>query len=63
VRRFSTLAWVKFLSRLFTPLNFEPSMATLAFDSKPNERHNSTNCPHTFLIAAPLSLRKSAMVL
>jgi len=38
-------------------------MATLAFDSKPNERHNSTNCPHTFLIAAPFSLRKSAMVL
>ena len=39
------------------------AMATLAFDSNPNERHNSTNCPHTFLIAPPLSLRKSAMVL
>src|SRR5712671_503910 len=50
-------------SRLFTALNLLPSTATLAFASRPILRHNSTNCAQTFLIAEPLSLRKSAMVL
>ena len=54
---------MKLLSRLFTALNLLPSMATLALVSRPILRHNSTNCAQTFLIAGPLSLRKSAMVL
>ena len=57
------LACVKLLSRLFTALNLLPSMATLAFASSAILRHNSTNRAQTFLIAGPLSLRKSAMVL
>src|SRR3979409_1151986 len=57
------LPCVKLLSRLFTALNLLPSMATLAFPSRPILRHNSTNCAQTFLMAGPLSLRKSAMVL
>src|SRR6476659_6575302 len=57
------LPCVKLLSRLFTALNLLPSTATLAFASRPILRHNSTNCAQTFLIAGPLSLRKSAMVL
>jgi hypothetical protein len=47
----------------FTALNLLPSMATLAFASRPILRHNSTNRAQTFLISGPLSLRKSAMVL
>ena len=34
---------MKLLSRLFTALNLLPSMATLAFASRPILRHNSTN--------------------
>ena len=37
-----TFALVKFLLRLFTALNLLPSIATLAFDSKPICRHSST---------------------
>src|ERR1700675_3244427 len=37
-------------------------MATLAFASRPILRHNSTNRAQTFLMAEPLSLLKSAMV-
>ena len=62
-RRRSTLARVKLRSRLFTALNLLPSMATLAFVSKPICRQSSTKRAQTFLIAGPLSLRKSAMVL
>src|SRR5262249_42881311 len=40
-----------------------PSIATLAFKSRPIRRHSSTNRTQTFLIAPPLSLRKSAIVL
>ena len=54
---------MKVLSRLLTALNFDPSIATLAFATRPIRRHSSTNRAHTFLIAAPLSLRKSAIVL
>jgi len=57
------LPCVKLLSRLLTALNLLPSMATLAFANRPILRHNSTNCAQTFLIAGPLSLRKSAMAL
>src|SRR5262249_2777765 len=63
LRRRSTFALVKFLSRLFTALNLLPSIATLAFESRPIRRHSSTNRAQTFLIAPPLSLRKSAIVL
>ena len=61
--RRSIFARVKFLSRLFTALNLLPSIATLAFASSPNLRHKATNCAQTLLMAGPLSLRKSAMVL
>src|SRR5262249_29178917 len=44
-------------------LNLLPSIATLAFVSRPIRRHSSTNCTQTCLIAGPLSLRKSAIVL
>ena len=54
---------MKFLSRLFTALNLLPSIATLAFASNPISRHTSTKRAQTFLIAGPLSLRKSAIVL
>src|SRR5262245_6058325 len=62
-RRRSTFALVKFLSRLFTALNLLPSIATLAFKSRPIRRHSSTKRAQTFLMAPPLSLRKSAIVL
>ena len=52
-----------FGASLFTALNFEPSTATLAATNRPNCRHSATNCEQTLRIAAPLSLRKSAMVL
>jgi hypothetical protein len=48
---------------LIAILNFEPSMATQAVASSPICRHSSTNRTHTFLIANPLSLRKSAITL
>src|SRR6185295_1674180 len=51
------------LVRLLTALNFDPSIARLTFASRPIWRQSSTNRAHTFLIAAPLSLRKSAIVL
>jgi hypothetical protein len=54
---------VKFLSRLFTALNLLPPIAMLAFVSSSMSRHSSTNCERTSLMAGPLSLRKSAMVL
>jgi hypothetical protein len=53
---------VKFLSRVFTALNFEPSMATLALVNNPNPRQRSTKRAQTFLMARPLSLRKSALL-
>src|ERR1700716_4302342 len=62
-RRRSTLARVKFRSRLFTALNLLPSMATLAVASRPISRQSSTKRAHTLRIAGPLSLRKSAIVL
>src|SRR3981081_3735219 len=62
-RRRSTLARVKFRSRLFTALNLLPSMATLAFVRSPISRQSSTKRAHTLRIAGPLSLRKSAIVL
>src|SRR5262249_5443774 len=49
VRRFSTFARVKSLSRLLTALNLLPSIATLAFANKPMRRHKATNCAHTRL--------------
>src|SRR6516164_6446285 len=51
------------LSRLFTALNLLPSIATTARVNRPSSRHNTTNRAHTARIAAPLSLRKSAIVL
>src|SRR5208282_2401841 len=57
------LAEVKFLSRLFTALNLLPSMATIASANRFSRRHSTTNWRHTLRIAAPLSLRKLAMVL
>jgi len=53
-RRRSIFAHVKFLSRLFTALNLLPSIATLAFESRPIRRHSSTNRAQTFLMAPPL---------
>jgi hypothetical protein len=44
-------------------LNLLPSMATLAFVSRPISRQSSTKRAHTLRIARPLSLRKSAIVL
>src|SRR6516162_2931378 len=61
--RLPTLATVKFLSRLLTALNLLPSIATVARLNSFSRRQSSTNCPHTARIAAPLSLRKSAIVL
>ena len=61
--RFSTLAFVKFLSRLLTALNLLPSMATIAFVNRFNRRHRVTNCVQTARIAEPLLRRNSAMVL
>ena len=61
-RRF-ILAGVKFLSRLLTALNLLPSMATMASENNSSSRHSTMNWRHTLRIAAPLSLRKSAMVL
>jgi hypothetical protein len=49
---------VKFLSRLLTALNLLPSMATLAFVSRPISRQSATNCAHTLRIAGPLSVDK-----
>jgi len=40
-----------------------PSIATLALVSRPICRHSSINRTQTYLIAGPLSLRKSAIVL
>ena len=40
-----------------------PSIATIACEKTFMERHSATNRLHTAVIAAPLSLRKSAMVL
>jgi len=54
LRRRSIFAHVKFLSRLFTALNLLPSIATLAFESRPIRRHSSTNRAQTFLMAPPL---------
>src|SRR5438034_820812 len=59
----STFPRVKFLSRVLTALNLLPSIAMLAVASRPIWRHNSINCTQTCLIAGPLSLRKSAIVL
>src|SRR6185436_5902420 len=44
-------------------LELAPSMATLAVLSKSSLRQTSINPAHTFLMAGPLSFRKSAMVL
>ena len=38
---------MKFLSRLFTALNLLPSIATLAFASRPIVRHSATKRAHT----------------
>ena len=62
-RSTKSAARVKFLSRLFTALNLLPSMATLAVVNRPIARQSATNCAQTLRIAAPLSLRKSAIVL
>src|SRR5262249_38148872 len=62
-RRRFILASVKFLSRALTALNFDPSMATLAVLNRSSLRHSAMNSRHTLRMAAPLSLRKSAMVL
>ena len=51
------------LVAVLTALNLLPSIATLAMVSRPIRRHSSTNCTQTCLIAGPLSLRKSAIVL
>jgi hypothetical protein len=48
---------------LFTALNLLPSIATLAFVSKPISRQSSTKQAHTLRMAGPLSFRKSATVL
>ena len=47
---------MKLLSRLFTALNLLPSMATLAFASRPILRHKAIKRAQTFLMAGPLSL-------
>src|SRR3954447_23980051 len=62
-RRRSTFARVKLRSRLLTALNLLPSVATLALASSPMSRHSTTNWGQPWRIAAPLSLRKSAIVL
>ncbi len=55
-RRRSILARVKFLSRLFTALNLLPSIATLAFVSRPISRHSSTNRAQTLRMAPAVVL-------
>jgi len=52
----------EFRSRLFTALNLLPSIATLAFTSRPICRQSSTKRARTWRIARPLSFRKSATV-
>lgn len=52
---------VKLRSRLLTPLNLLPSIATQAPCSTPMRRQSSTNRAQTRQIAGPLSRRKSAM--
>jgi len=54
---------VKLRSRLFTALSLLPSIATIACEKTFIVRHNVTKRLHTAVIAPPLSLRKSAMVL
>src|SRR4051812_32571279 len=46
-----------------TALNLLPSIATLAFASRPIWRQRLTKLAHTLRIAGPLSLRKSAITL
>jgi hypothetical protein len=62
-KRLFILASVKFLSRAFTALNLDPSMATLAALNSSSLRHSATNSRQTSRMALPLSLRKFAMVL
>ena len=61
--RARSLRVVKFLSRLLTALDLLPSTATVASSSSFISRHSRTNSRHTRRIAAPLSRRKSAIVL
>src|SRR6516225_1507022 len=53
----------KDLSRELTALNRLPSIATIAWVNRFRFRHSATNCRQAERIAAPLSLRKSALVL
>jgi len=51
------------LSRELHALNRLPSIATIACVKRFRPRHGPTNCRQAERIAAPLSLRKSAIVL
>jgi hypothetical protein len=51
------------LSRQVTALNRLPSIATIAWAKRLRLRHSATNCRQAERIAAPLSWRKSAIVL
>jgi hypothetical protein len=51
------------IAGLFTALNLLPSIPTLGVYNKPICRHRATNFAQAFRIAAPLSFRKSAIVL
>ena len=57
------LGGVKLRSRLLTALNLLPSMATAACENSLSSRHSTTKRLHTLRMPAPLSRRKSAMVL
>lgn len=54
---------VKLRSLLLTALSLLPSIATNACENTFIFLHDATNWQHTVVIAFPLSLRKSAMVL
>src|SRR5271155_2282684 len=58
--RLATLATVKFLSRLLTPLKRLPSSATTARVNRLNWRHRTTNWAQAERIAAPLSQSASS---
>jgi hypothetical protein len=62
-RRRSTLARVKFLSRLLTALNLLPSMATLAVVRSPIARQSSTKRAHTLRSAAQPASRSGRKVI
>src|SRR3981081_868820 len=59
----SIAAGVYSLSRGFTALNRLPSIAITVSENKSSRRQSITNWRQVALIAGPLSLRKSAMVL